>query len=187
MPAASTRASICLGPGRGVGTLRTPRCSKPVPSRTTARISAGMAPVDRDSALVFFDSLIIRFRLCHLSISHHAAVRYIEHASRERCHSGLLIVAESSASGQLESALNNFSAGNREAPRKVRHKPRSPSHFGVGDLTLRRSRARRRCDAPEVAYLSSISFPRPLNRVPLAGGVQLETAWLIRAGADITD
>jgi len=46
IPAASTRASICLGPGRGVGTFRTRRWSKPIPSSTSARISAG-TPYER--------------------------------------------------------------------------------------------------------------------------------------------
>ncbi len=50
IPAASTRANICCGPGRGVGTLRTPKWEKPVPSRTTARISFGMAGARWDSS-----------------------------------------------------------------------------------------------------------------------------------------
>src|SRR5512139_436785 len=41
IPAASTRASSWPGPGRGVGTLRTRKWSNPVPSRTSALISAG--------------------------------------------------------------------------------------------------------------------------------------------------
>ena len=52
MPAASTRASICFGPGRGVGTRRTPKWANPTPSRTTARISAGMDGARSSPALL---------------------------------------------------------------------------------------------------------------------------------------